>query len=170
MTRRGQSIVLGVTGLVTAALFFLLAEGTLVLNGSTSLSHTGYIMLRWPQMLSRGVYVAFAPPARLADHFEGVSFIKRIVGVAGDRVVSDGARVCIAGTCRELLPDLRADGVLALEVGVIPEGFIAVFGDSPDSLDSRYAVVGLVPTTDVQAAGIPVPMPHWREVQSWLHG
>ena len=170
MTRRGQSIVLGVTGLVTAALFFLLAEGTLVLNGSTSLPHSGYLMLRWPQLLARGIYVAFAPPARLAEHFEGVSFIKRIVGVAGDRVATDGETVCIAGTCRALLPNLRAGGVLATTEGVIPEGFIAVFGDSPDSLDSRYAVVGLVPTAEVQAAGIPVPMPHWTEVQRWLHG
>jgi len=169
MTALGQRITLGITGVVTAALFFVLAEGTVVLNGSTSLPHAGYFMLRWPLILSRGAYVAFQPPAGLAPHFEGLSFIKRIVGVAGDRVASNGESVCIAGICRTLLPTLSADGVLATPEGVIPEGFIAVFGDSPDSLDSRYAVVGLVPTADVQAAGIPVPLPHWREVQTWLH-
>jgi hypothetical protein len=45
---------------------------------------------------------------------------------------------------------------------------VAAFGTSPDSLDSRYATVGLFSTESIVAIGVGTDLiPNWKELQAW---
>jgi conjugal transfer pilin signal peptidase TrbI len=147
---------------------YVLAFGSVVLNGTSSLSHNGYFMLRWPIIPVRGAYMSFEAPAAIAPEYTTYSFVKRIVGLPGDRVRVEGAAVCVADVCRVLLHDLVERGVGPLEAGVIPPGHYFVLGDADNSLDSRYAPIGLIAHSSIEAVGLPVPIPHWKEIHSWF--
>lgn len=150
--------------------YWCLAFGTVVLNGSSSLPHSGYFMLRAPLYTPRGSYVAFAAPDVVAAEYRGLRFVKRVVGAPGDLIRASQARVCIEANCRELLPSLAGAGFEPLPSGPIPQGKIAVFGDAENSLDSRYAAIGLIDQSDVLAVGGPIPLPNWKVIRQWLDG
>lgn len=149
-------------------LFFLAANTSVVLNGTSSLPHNGYLMLRQPLILSHGAYVAFDAPEVVKSQFEGVSFVKRIVGRPGDVVSSTSEQVCVNGECRVLQEELVAKGLQPLPNGVIASDEYVVFGDSEDSLDSRYQIIGTVKKSHIQAVGWPINIPHWRDIRNWL--
>lgn len=154
---------------VCAVLFYGATAPRLVLNGTDSLPHTGYFMLAYPKVLWTGAYVAVTPPEALADQFHpDAKFVKRLVGQGGDRVASSGAEVCIETTFRALDPNLDAQVFRPLASGPIPEGQIAIFGDSADSLDSRYALIGLFDRQEVAAVGWPINIPHWTRLARWF--
>ncbi|AVX06012.1 hypothetical protein MXMO3_03509 (plasmid) [Maritalea myrionectae] len=146
----------------------IIGHTSIVINGTNSLPHNGYIMWRTPHLLQTGRYVAFDTPEILKNKFEGISFVKRVVGMPGDTISSDSASVCINGQCRELQKELVEAGYRELPSGPIPEGYIAVFGDAINSLDSRYEVIGLISVSKVQAVGWPLKLPHWKELKQWF--
>lgn len=150
--------------------FYSLAFGRLVINATQSLKGNAYAMVTWPLILRPGAVVALELPDALRGKFgdHDLYLTKRIVGVAGDRVSRVGNSLCINQSCVE---GQLKDGALVSplwEGGVIPDGMIAVFGDSPDSLDSRYAVIGPRPVADVVAAGVEIPFPHWTDLAERL--
>ncbi len=163
-----RKVLAGVVGVITLVGFYLLSAGTLVLNGTTSLPHNGYAMLSWPIMPWKDGYVAFEAPAVVDARFSGLTFIKRVAGVPGDEIVWRDGAVCVDQDCRDLLPSLAEKGFTGLPEGRVPDNMYVVFGDAPDSLDSRYAVVGLISKEDITAVGLPAAVPHWKEVQAWL--
>lgn len=148
--------------------FIILSQGSVVLNGTQSLNHTGYLMLRWPQAQVRGAYAAFPAPEALSEQFSGFSFVKRIVGLPGDRVTHVGDEVCVRRVCRKLVRKVVERGFGPTEEGVIPPGFLFVVGDAEDSLDSRYGIVGLVAADKIEAVGVPAPLPRWQEIRTWM--
>ncbi len=150
--------------------YFIAVNTSVVLNGTTSLPHNGYLMLRQPLILAHGNYVAFNTPEVVKSQFEGVAFVKRLVGKPGDVVSSTKDEVCVNGECRKLEPDLVKRGLASLPSGVVAEGEYVVFGDSADSLDSRYEIIGTVKKTDIQAAGFAIGIPHWKEIKKWMDG
>lgn len=155
---------------LTVAAFFVVANLSVVLNGTTSLPHNGYVMLRQPLILLHGIYVAFNTPEVVKSQFPGVAFVKRLVGMPGDLVTSSADEVCVNGECRQLEPDLVERGLAPLDSGIIRPGEYVVFGDSADSLDSRYKIIGTVKQGDIQAAGWPIKIAHWKEIKKWMHG
>lgn len=159
-----------VTGICAGTGFALLANGAIVLNGSDSLPHNAYYMLKAPLIVARGTYVAFDPPAIVAEKFEELTFVKRVVGRPGDLVVTENNQVCVGAECRDLHEDALSAGYLPLESGIIPDNEYVVFGDSPDSLDSRYRAIGTIKRAKITAAGLPLAFPHWKKVQQWLGG
>jgi len=163
-----QNVILGTALCCVSVSYAVLGLGSVVMNGTASLPHNGYFMLRLSNLHPKGSYVAFEAPSIVAQEFKSLSFVKRVVGIEGDEVTVDGGEVCVDGQCRELLDDLAVKGFSALEAGIIPEGRIAVFGDAPNSLDSRYAAVGLIAEDKIQAVGLPIPVPNWKVVRSWL--
>ena len=169
MTRKSLSIY-GFCTALTIAVYFLAANLSVVLNGTTSLPHNSYLMLRQPLILAHGNYVAFNTPEVVKSQFPGVAFVKRLVGLPGDTVSSTADEVCVNGECRKLEIDLVARGLSPLGSGVLGEDEYVVFGDSADSLDSRYQIIGTVKGSDIQAAGWPIPLPHWKEIQKWMLG
>lgn len=147
--------------------YYGLAFGRLVLNGTASLKGNAYAMVTWPLILRPGVIVATDLPTVLKERFAGheVYLTKRIVGVAGDPVRRIGTRLCINVTC---VDGYLKDGVPVTPLwqgDTVPDGTIALFGDSPDSLDSRYAIIGPRPVHEVVAAGVEIPFPHWSALR-----
>lgn len=164
-----KTLTLGVLGGVVLLGFYILSAGSLVLNGTSSLPHNGYLMLRWPIVPLKGSYVAFKSPDAVDARFQSLPFIKRIVGIPGDVITSKSEAVCIASDCRVLLPSLSTRGLQPLSEGRVAENQYVVFGDAADSLDSRYALIGTVAKADILAVGFPVPIPHWTELHAWFH-
>lgn len=156
------------TGVVLSG-FYTLSAGRLVLNGTSSLPHTGYVMVTWPIVPLKGSYVAFQAPEAVDTRFQHFPFIKRVVGHPGDAITVSNDEVCVAEVCRSLLPSLSAKGLQPLSEGTLPEDQYVVFGDAPDSLDSRYALIGTVARADILAVGFPVPIPHWTELRAWFN-
>ena len=154
---------------VTAG-FYGLAFGRVVVNATSSLPDNAYLMVTWPQSLSRGAVIAaeLPPVLRSALGTRDLYLTKRIVGVAGDPVTRDRNRICINEACVDARIKHGAPILPLWEVDFIPEGAVAVFGDSADSLDSRYDVIGAVPVETIVASGISIPFPHWKQLQEWL--
>ena len=149
--------------------FYALSAGKLVLNGTNSLPHTGYFMVSWPIVPLKGSYIAFQAPQAVDARFQDYPFVKRIVGTPGDQITMSEGQVCIDNTCRSLLPKLAEKGLAPLPDGSVRDDQYVVFGDTADSLDSRYALIGTVARSDILAIGYPVPIPHWTEIRRWLH-
>lgn len=148
--------------------FYFLSSVTVVINGTTSLPHTGYVMVTWPQIMREGVYVAFDAPDEFAEAFDNLVFVKRVVGLPGDTVEGTETQVCVRQECRQLQAEMIAAGYSALESHVIPDGKVVAFGEASDSLDSRYAAIGSVDARNIVAVGYPIKLPHWKELGSWL--
>lgn len=168
MTRVGRNAVWVGTFLTMGLAYFVLAFGTFAMNGSASLPQNGYLMLRWPHIYPRNFYIAFDAPDIVSERFAQIPFIKRVAGRPGDEITVVGNTVCIVDVCRKLLPKLVDVGMKPLMAGVIPAGHLVVFGDTADSLDSRYNSIGLLPYEQVIAVGLPLPVPDWVEVRAWL--
>ena len=140
----------------------------ITLNGTQSLPHNAYAMVVWPKIVWRGAYGAFEPPKTYHDTFSGLVFVKKIVGRAGDVVQHRDGKVCIAEDC---FAPFMMDGAAfdaPLAEGTIGSSQYAAFAQAPDSLDSRYASVGLFHRNDLKAVGVPLPFPHWKELSVWI--
>lgn len=164
-----KTFLIGTGLLIVAVGFYALATVRITLNGSSSLPHNGYLMVTWPKVLWHGAYVAIKPPSAFKETFEGVYFVKEVRGLAGDVIRHrNGNDICVSGECYALLEN-RADILRdPVSPGEIPQGQFAAFGSAPDSLDSRYSVVGLFLREDIVAVGVPLRIPHWKEIKAWL--
>ena len=110
----------------------------------------------------RGDVVTFSSPK------DGMRLIKRIVGIPGDLIEHRGDQVCIAAECFPLAMKNGQPFAPPLAEGVIPDGFYAAFGTSADSLDSRYATIGLFSEERIHATGFGTNLfPHWTELKQW---
>lgn len=104
---------------------------------------------------SWGLAVTTAGPRK------GDGFVKYLVGVPGDRIEVVANHVWIvrptgerfdAGACK---PQSRAGVPLApIAPQVIPSGYTYMWAPHVDALDSRYAVMGLVPATAIVGKGV----------------
>ena len=146
-----------------------LAFGTVVLNGTSSLPHNAYFMVRWPKIIIEGSYIAFKSPEAVDERFREFDFIKRVAGVPGDAVITTGNRVCVNQRCRILQDSLVARGIAPTPSMVLERDQFMAFADSEDSLDSRYAVIGPIQFGSIEAVGFPIPFPHWKEIRAWFH-
>jgi type IV secretory pathway protease TraF len=155
--------------LFVAAGFWTLSTVRINLNGSSSLADNAFVMWGWPRVLWHGAIIAAPPPAAYADQFKGFYFTKEVKGLPGDEITHDDAgNVCLRGECFEIALRDGKPFAPALPEGVIPEGMVAAFGTSPDSLDSRYATVGLFSTESIVAIGVGTDLiPNWKELQAW---
>lgn len=158
------ALVAALTGYVVVGL------GRVVLNGSQSLPHHGYFMVTWPKLYWRGSYVAFGAPEEIRDRFRGLVFVKEVVGLPGDSFENTSDGVCIRGACRETVTKDGVPVAPLLASGSVPEESLFVLGETAESLDSRYEVVGAIDRDDVVAVGIPIPILHWKELQEWIEG
>ncbi len=91
---------------------------------------------------------------------QGDGFVKYLMGVQGDRVEVQGDHVYLTtsrgrfdmGRCK---PRSRHGAPLQpIEAQVIPPGYVYVWAPHIDALDSRYAVLGLVPTSAIQGKAV----------------
>lgn len=164
-----RTVIVSGLAVVVALGLYTRTQATLVLNGSDSLPHNGYLMFEWPKTAIKGSYVAFDAPEEFGNIFDGTVFVKRVEGVAGDIITASDEAVCVGQTCRTLDQRLVQKGWKAISYGVVPDGKVVVFGDSDNSLDSRYAAVGVVDIkSEIRASGFPLPIPRWKTLVGWF--
>lgn len=89
----------------------------------------------------RGDVIVFEPPQGFKENGQDVPFIKRVVGVAGDRVeVHDGA-VWVNGVKLAepyVFPGQETDAITDQAAWIVPDGYLFVLGDHrQESQDSR---------------------------------
>jgi conjugal transfer pilin signal peptidase TrbI len=116
-------------------------------NINTSQSLKGKIFVTERNVLPdrRGEYVSFYWSGNI-PYPKGTRFTKRVAGIPGDEVTVVGRDVFVNGNFVGKAKEQSKKG-MPLEVikpGKIPEGYLFVQGDHIDSLDSRYAICGLV--------------------------
>lgn len=136
---------------------FVLDQFDIVMNASRSLEEPAYFMFERPVFLTYGAVVSARMPEVLQSRFGDYQFVKRIGGMPGDAITLDAdGNPCVNGHC---YPAWSRNGVPIsppITPGIIPEGHYALFGTSEDSLDSRYAVIGLIPEHDLLGRGWPM--------------
>ena len=144
---------------------YVLDQFNLIMNASQSLDEPAFVVFEHPILLRRGAVIAAEMPEVLQDRFGEFQFVKRIGGLPGDEITinADGSP-CVNDQC---YPPWIKDGhpvAARIAPGVIPDGHYAVFGTSPDSLDSRYSVIGLISEDRLIGRGWPLPvMADFRE-------
>ena len=102
----------------------------------------------------RGDIVVFRPPASAAEP-DDTPYIKRVIGVSGDRLEIRDGRVWVNGTPLDESDYVRdGDPTVAVDqrrtTWDVPAGSVFVLGDHRrSSLDSRTARIGLIPIDHV---------------------
>lgn len=173
-SRRRRAVVFGAVLLIVAPIYYGLAFGRVVINGTDSLDATAFVMVTWPKLAIPGIVVALEmpEPLRLGLGLEKgrAVYVKRVLANAGERVMALEGAICVSDRC--LAGFERGDGTtLDMWAGSrVPDGTVFVAGDSPDSLDSRYHIIGPRPVSEILAVGVPVGLPDWRTLQGMLGG
>lgn len=140
-------------GLLIASLMMLLFISRFQLGINLSESMAGHVFLidKKEKSVAVGELVAFSSQ-NAAPIPDGVTLIKRVAGVAGDRVTVKNRFVFINDKPVALAkPASRTgDPLQPINSIVIPEGFFFALGEHPDSFDSRYARPGLIHSNTVR--------------------
>lgn len=148
---RAFSLIVRRFGLVLLALLlataFFTSRYQLALNMTESLSGSVFLIDKSHKCALKGELVAFtwknASPIP-----DGITAIKRVVGVAGDTVSVQNREVFINGSFVGRAKETSRTGEPLKVIGdcVIPKDHFFAAGDHPDSFDSRYEAPGLIST------------------------
>lgn len=113
-------------------------------------------------MISKQAYNIFGEPRRgdivVFPHDEGATtelYIKRVIGLPGEKVTITGGLVYINGN--QLEEDYSKDGITPGEVKdyLVPEGKVFVMGDNREvSIDSRSEEVGSIDIDEITGKAI----------------
>ena len=162
---RGRALLLGLAALGFACAVYFHTAFALVLNGTQSLPHSAYVMVQYPKVMRLGRYSLFEPTEIFQREF---GFVKEVIGLPGDVIVHRAGQVCVRTRCLTPQSGYRSLALLTPE-GVIPKGHYFMAGAAPDSLDSRYAALGLVHLDQIKAVGVAIPrFPHWTVLNEWV--
>jgi len=131
-------------GLLSVVSFF----SRLHINQSDSLPHSIFLTLRDGAIRKGGLVTISNHETK---YFGNITYIKRVIGLPGDRIHHDGAHIyCNGKSLGPLQPHTRSGQKLTpLKDLIIPEGYSFVMADHPRSFDSRYQEFGLVPKTHI---------------------
>ncbi|MEJ2404152.1 MAG: S26 family signal peptidase [Candidatus Thiodiazotropha sp.] len=116
------------------------------------------IVLKDGQVPTRGELVGFRPgPNRFypADSL----FVKRLVGLPGDRVTYEGSTFFINGVPAATTKPTAKDGRILTPgpVGILPACHYFVATDHPDGYDSRYSDIGWVGCSQIVGRAYALP-------------
>jgi len=151
-----------------AALWLGLASRVHV-NASGSDPAWGYLLLPAGPP-ARGARVVFDPPAALGA---SAPYLKTVRGLPGDRVaVASDRTVWVNGVPLGRAKPHTLDGrpLRPIAPGTVPAGHYFVWAAHPDSHDSRYAEVGLVPHTAIRGRALALPDLPWLGLAGPLVG
>lgn len=121
------------------------------INLSESLAGSVFLIDKGNKTVEIGELVAFSSQ-NAAPIPDGITLIKRVAGVTGDRVSVENRFVFINGQPVAFAKPTSRTGepLLPVNSGAIPEGFFFAVGEHPDSFDSRYSPPGLIPLNTVR--------------------
>ena len=145
----------------------LLAGSRVHVNASWSDEAWGYLLV--PMGTPRkGDAVIFEPPESLGAE---VPYLKNVRGVPGERVDVDTDRgIWIDGVYLGRAKPFALDGraLDAIEPATIPPAHYFLNADHPDSHDSRYAEIGLVPRQRILGRAVAMPDLPWLGLEGPL--
>ena len=127
----------------------------IAINVTESLPGSVFLIDKKDRNVSRGRYVAFRWQ-NAAPIPDGVTVIKGVAGVEGDRVTVSNRTVYINGLSvgKAKTPSrTRAPLTAITDTEIGPQNFYAA-AEHPDSFDSRYANPGLIPIAAVRGRAI----------------
>ncbi len=136
---------------VAALAWVVLSQSVQVIQNRTdSLATAWFLLLRGERRLERGDYVIFSPPSHCGSERPAVPYIKRVLGIPGDRVEHRDSMAWVNATpIGKIKTTSRAGAPLAPgPTGVIPRNHYFLAGDHADSHDSRYSSIGWVAADD----------------------
>ena len=121
------------------------------INLTESLAGRIFLIDKSDKSVKPGELVAFSSQ-NAAPIPDGITLIKRVAGVPGDRVSVENRFVFINGQPVAFAKPTSRTGepLLPVNSGAIPEGFFFAVGEHPDSFDSRYSPPGLIPLNTVR--------------------
>ena len=149
-----------VAGFAAVGALLLLAASRIHVNGSWSDEAWGYFVVPVGTP-GRGDRVVFEPPEALGA---AAPYLKSVAGVPGDRIVVDpnrGVWIDDRFIGRAKPASLNGRALEPVASGRVPAGHFFVFADHPDSHDSRYAEIGLVPRERIRGRAVPLPDLPW---------
>ncbi len=117
-----------------------------------------------------GDRVLFEPPEALESR---VPYLKTVRGLPGMTVaVGDDGTVFLDGVAVGRAKTHALDGrpLEAIAPGMIPPGRYYLYADHPDSHDSRYAEIGLVPRARIVGRAVALPDLPWLGLEGPLVG
>ena len=158
--RGGRRAAVGLAVMAALAAAWLLAVSRVHVNTSWSDQAWGYLLLPLAEPVP-GDVVLFEPPAELGSR---VPYLKTVRGLPGARVTVDADRtVRVDGGTRGRAKTRALDGrpLAAIAPGTIPAGRYYLHADHPDSHDSRYAEIGLVPRGRILGRAVALPDLPW---------
>ena len=146
---------------------WLLMASRIYVNGSWSDGAWGYALVPVGTP-GRGDVVIFEPPEALGST---LPYLKTVVGLPGARIEVDAERrVWLDGEAVARAKAVALDGrrLKPIAATVIPPDRYYVHGDHPDSHDSRYAEVGLVPGDRILGRAVALPDIPWLGIEGPL--
>lgn len=160
--RRSARAQIGLACMVALAALLLLAASRVHVNASWSDTAWGYVAFplfgKDPMMGDR---VLFKPPEAVNAP---VPYLKTVRGLPGALVTVDAERtVRIDGTAVGRAKTHARNGrpLTAIGAGTIPPGHYYLHTDHPDSHDSRYAEIGLLPRSRILGRAVALPDIPW---------
>ena len=167
MTARRRRIALACIAGVAA--LWLLAASRVHVNASWSDDAWGYLVVPLGEP-ALGDRVLFEPPEGLGAR---VPYLKTVRGLPGARVTVDEDRtVSVDGVALGRAKTEALDGrpIEAAAPGIVPDGHFHLHADHPDSHDSRYAEIGLVPRERILGRALTLPDLPWLGLEGPLAG
>lgn len=129
---------------------------SLNINLTRSLPQTVFLIIK-DQSIYRGSYLAFYPPINTI-YKTTQSFIKIVGGISGDVVREEQGLFYVNNRKIGYAKSFSSKSIplTKAKVGVIPKGYYFVYSPHPDSFDSRYAEIGLVPQERIIGRAFPL--------------
>ena len=166
--RRGRA---GLAVMVLLAALWLVAASRVHVNASWSDGAWGYAVLPLlGQDPMPGDLVLFDPPDAVGSR---IPYLKTVRGVPGMEVaVGPDGTVLLDGAPVARAKSRARDGrpLEAVSPGTIPPGRFYLHADHPDSHDSRYAEIGLVPRERILGRAFALPDIPWLGLEGPLAG
>lgn len=126
---------------------------------SDSLNNVHYVLFLKSTSIKRGDIVAIQ--GHREDHVAPLKkwpYSKRVLGIPGDRIVHNKGGITVipqeSNRLALLTQTSKGKPLTPLDMDIVPEGYLFVAGDNPQSFDSRYAEFGLVPAEKVWGRGV----------------
>ena len=164
---RGHAALVLMLGLLALWLMLL---SLVHFNASWSDDAWGYLRLPLFGEPALGATVMFEPPDELNAP---ASYLKAVRGTPGAAIAVDAeGTVRIDGVAVGRAKPNALDGrsLDPIAPGTIPAGHYFLHADHPDSHDSRYAEIGLVPRARILGRAVPLPDIPWLGLDGPLVG
>ena len=144
--------------LIALAALWLFACSRVYVNASWSDPAWGYFLLPLYRDPGPGDRVLFEPPQDNSG-IPRPPYMKTVLGAPGMVVLASDGGVWVGGEYAGRAKKNALDGrrLEAIGPGKIPPGHYYLHADHPDSHDSRYAEIGLVPRDRILGFALPLP-------------